>query len=432
MCGLIGIINNESNFQQKKKLGNLFSQLMWVGALRGFDSTGVALCKTEDKKLVDVASYKRALCSTDFLATKGYERLLRDFGEYKYIIGHNRAATKGSVIDMYSHPFEFNNLIGVHNGTLYNHNSLNKETFTSDSEALYHAMNEGDAVKVLEKADGAYALIWYDKNDSKLYLARNKERPLYLTTTKDKSVSVLASEYQMAEWILNRNGYPVEKSWEIPVGKIMYINDDDPDTLNEVATFKPYEKPNFPMTNYTGNSYGGYTSKRTKFRHRYKTNHKVYVQVTNVEIIGRSKRVEGYVLDDLFIPVCRVWLTESHPAYETIAPGMVFTSICNSSLYTEGSLKLEIYVNSSDTTVIPDYYTDDEPVLTDEEHEVYEDVVLGPNNKLLSKEEWEKASPCCCVCSSPIPWDDAEEVIYLHNDEPMCQGCVTSHHDWMM
>lgn len=120
-------------------------------------------------------------------------------------IGHVRAATIGSKTKENAHPFEFDNLVGVHNGTLENHYMMMADANQSikglpvDSQMLYKLLDEdskNDPIKynTLSKFDGAAALLFTDKRDpSKLLIYRDENRPLHFGMIgKDMYISSLA------------------------------------------------------------------------------------------------------------------------------------------------------------------------------------------------------------------------------------------------
>lgn len=111
----------------------------------------------------------------------------------KLCIGHTRAATIGDVNIQNAHPFQFNHVIGAHNGTLTNYhqliekyNHLNPEIFNLtnlniDSKLIFAAINEFNDLRVLSDLQGAAAIIWRDFRNNLPYLNvwRNNERPLH-------------------------------------------------------------------------------------------------------------------------------------------------------------------------------------------------------------------------------------------------------------
>lgn len=88
--------------------------------------------------------------------------------DIKNFIGHTRYATKGSKKEKNNaHPFQFEKVIGVHNGTIFNYEELQKEEdqdFKVDSEFLYYMINKYGLIKTLPRLEGKLALAYYEKD----------------------------------------------------------------------------------------------------------------------------------------------------------------------------------------------------------------------------------------------------------------------------
>jgi hypothetical protein len=200
MCGLVGVITKLKNGFTKQQ-SEIFDNLLFVDQLRGKDSTGIFLVTNDGT--MDMA--KEASNATDFRTRPEYTRLLtKSISRGAALIGHNRAATKGSIIDENAHPFVVDNRITlVHNGTLWGDHKKLADTEV-DSHAIAHVIHEnGDNVEAaLKLLTGAYALIWHDYLNKTLNIVRNKERPLHWMETDD--CWIWASEANMLHWIAMR------------------------------------------------------------------------------------------------------------------------------------------------------------------------------------------------------------------------------------
>lgn len=238
MCGIVGMISTSFGGFQLKDI-TLFNQLLTCNSVRGEDSTGVF---GVDK-----------LGNAEYLKTKGNpfeliksneyndfsERIFKDF---KFVIGHNRKATIGSITDETAHPFQEGNIVLVHNGTLLNHTNLTNETVLVDSHAITHAIVTKGYKQTLKELQGAFTLVWYDATDKCLRFVRNDKRPLHLLQTN--SNIYLSSELELVEWIISRETIttPTIKVCSITPGYVYSINLDKPDTLDtEQVDF--YEPP---------------------------------------------------------------------------------------------------------------------------------------------------------------------------------------------
>ncbi len=197
MCGLVAIISKkEFGFDFKSQ--TIFEQMLYADALRGEDSTGIYGIN----KYGNLRSHKSAKHAYEFLQTKSFQDFKSDmFKDYRIVVGHNRAATKGAVKDENAHPWIEDHICLVHNGTLTYHKNL------ADTEVDSHAICKAFAKKgykeTLPEIMGAFALIWYDAKEKQLCLARNSQRPLWIVETPE--ADYYSSESEMLLWLLKRN-----------------------------------------------------------------------------------------------------------------------------------------------------------------------------------------------------------------------------------
>jgi hypothetical protein len=208
MCGIVGaIVKGSGGFSIKAE--NSFLELLYVDAVRGYDSTGVIAVKKDGGFGIMKEAEEAALFIPAFKATKLFTDM---FSQGKALIGHNRKKTIGEIKDETAHPFVVDDTFAlVHNGTLSGHRLLAEKD--TDSEALAHVIKEvfdkdtwkEDLEEVLGRVYGAYALVMFDQKKEHVMFLRNKERPLWLCETGD--TLFFASEPMMASWILCRNGY---------------------------------------------------------------------------------------------------------------------------------------------------------------------------------------------------------------------------------
>lgn len=190
-----------------------FEQMLVINTVRGKDSVG---CFTKfgngDVRAIKHGSHPFNLMRSD--EWKEFRQSVLNRG--KFLIGHNRAATMGQVNTENSHPFVEDHIILVHNGTLRSQTNLTAKSTQVDSNAIAHALVEeqDDPRRVLDRIDGAFALIWYDSKKDKLYAARNEERPLVLIESARHFV--LSSETWIAAYPMARNNLEVKEVTNIP------------------------------------------------------------------------------------------------------------------------------------------------------------------------------------------------------------------------
>lgn len=200
MCGHVGVAGHLT-----KKEEDVFKQLLIVDSLRGTDSTGVAVIPSFQpvKVVKDIGN------PYELMDRKSFDKAL--LGLNRAIIGHNRYATVGGVDKNTAHPFEFDTLVGAHNGTLTNKwNFDNHSDFAVDSQALFNQINKTGLKDAMSKATGAWCIIWWDKVNESINFLRNKERPLWMVRTSDGKTLFWASELWMLEGVLARNNIAFE------------------------------------------------------------------------------------------------------------------------------------------------------------------------------------------------------------------------------
>lgn len=167
-----------------------------LDTIRGADSTGIF----SSSKYVEKNEIVKDT-GTPFdgiLDSKGGKSVF--FNNNKLLIGHNRAATKGKVTPENAHPFEHDHIVGVHNGTIRKqHLFLDHTKFEVDSDNLYYNLSKEGLEETLKKTDGAYALVYYDKEQQEVNFVRNNERPLYYMYSEDGKCLFWASEPWMLE-----------------------------------------------------------------------------------------------------------------------------------------------------------------------------------------------------------------------------------------
>ena len=210
MCGIFGAVSSKGPLSRQQM--DFIRQATITGQLRGEDGTGWIL----QTPAGEVTSYKKAMTGTDFLESRIGRKGMRDLNKAQAVIGHNRKTTSGSDTDGDCHPYDYDSLIGVHNGTLPPHilNRLDKGDPVArvDSAELYAAIDKADdPTVVLNKLHmGSFALAWIDKATNEICLTRNDERPLWASSGDDGLY--FSSEPGMLFWLMSRNGLEAEDS----------------------------------------------------------------------------------------------------------------------------------------------------------------------------------------------------------------------------
>ena len=202
MCGLVGVMSRLVSEDAKKA----FHDMLYLDVLRGEDSTGVAAISNLQSDKMEVEMFKSVGSTTDLFDKHSKNKKFRSL-TYKPVsiyIGHNRFATQGAINEESAHPFEFENVVGAHNGTVNQHSMKDFNGYKEhniDSKIIFsHLSHTRDINTIWKDADGAMALVYFDKNNHTLNLIRNKERPLHFVYSKDDKTLMWASESWML-WV---------------------------------------------------------------------------------------------------------------------------------------------------------------------------------------------------------------------------------------
>jgi predicted glutamine amidotransferase len=252
MCGIVGVVVKAKNGFIKQTEDSFF-QMLFVDVLRGQDATGLiavenntafSIAKSAESPEWFIPEFKRnATCNIMYTKGKAY-------------IGHNRKKTIGAISDETAHPFVVDKKFAmVHNGTLHDHEKLANTAVDSEALAIHiykHLELAGDKVgdvskafeEALGKVSGAYAIAAYDQVRNRVYLLRNKDRPLSLIETDN--AWYFMSEPLMGGWILSRNDYSYGKLKidHILEHQLIQIDlDDSTLTKNLITPKKSYSQP---------------------------------------------------------------------------------------------------------------------------------------------------------------------------------------------
>lgn len=200
MCGIFGFVKGSPATAGYREF--MYNSLI-VGQLRGMDGAGLAVI---DKDFVP-ASLAKATLGMNLAHSKAGQELLNKVVGSRAAFGHHRFKTHGEDKDEHCHPFVFNHITGVHNGTVPAHTLRNIDIADShevDSGRIYAALSKTkDPLDVLKKIDmGAYALVWFDEETNTVHMARNTERPLHVI--EGPTGVLFASEAGMLEWLSGR------------------------------------------------------------------------------------------------------------------------------------------------------------------------------------------------------------------------------------
>lgn len=186
MCGLAGVAGNTN-----VKVRDAFLDLLLVTQLRGRDATGVFTVKADNS-----THYAKEVGVPEYLFDKkSFDQALH--GVPKVMAGHCRAKTVGDNTRANAHPYDFDNVIGMHNGTLRGHHNMEGYDYKrTDSHCLYSNIDRYGVEETVRKLDpdGAYALVFWDKVNNRINFLRNEKRPLWFAWSKAKDAVFWCSE----------------------------------------------------------------------------------------------------------------------------------------------------------------------------------------------------------------------------------------------
>jgi len=194
MCGHVGIAG-KLEFRDEAVL----KRLLIYDYFRGPDSTGFAsLRNTGEVKVAKIASHP-----IDLFDSKRFNDALNGAASSVFL-GHNRSATKGLVNHINTHPYEFDHIVGAHNGTLEDSSwkALEEnldEKYTTDSMAVIAHIAKFGIEKTVPLLCGAWALVWIDTKEKTLNFLRNKERSFWYAYSEKLDKIFWASEWHMIE-----------------------------------------------------------------------------------------------------------------------------------------------------------------------------------------------------------------------------------------
>ena len=207
MCGIFGFAKKgeSQNDFQVEKIREMMSNLADNSVVRGKDSTGVAIISPKYNNI-----WKSTLSSQELLSHSDWDTILGGIDRSATIgLGHVRMATHGEITARNSHPFSMGNVIGAHNGVIYNHDALASDMdidIEVDSEAIFAAIDKYGVKDAVEKLRGDYALTFVKDNPYKLYLLREDSRPMQYAYWKKARTLFWASTEAILKDSLRKSG----------------------------------------------------------------------------------------------------------------------------------------------------------------------------------------------------------------------------------
>ena len=259
MCGIVSVIQKDWSTTLNYTAERVFKQMLFANVLRGGDGTGMFWKDSVKEKV-----FYNKVAAPSWEAIPKLKELNEIAGIANWVVGHNRKATMGVHTEDNTHPFCEGPIVLVHNGTLTNLWELEKVVgkCAVDSQAIAKLLAKFKPKQALEMVEGAYALVWYNTDEAKLYYTRNNERPLWLV--ESETHYFLVSEAELAEWIAARNDILITKITEVAQDKIYSMGINRKGKLQiSVVNFTPKVKkyvttPKYPTYAGEYSDYSGY------------------------------------------------------------------------------------------------------------------------------------------------------------------------------
>lgn len=221
MCGIVGAITFGTLPKKEEKIRQesiiyIGSELLQLTQPRGKDATGVSTLFSNG----DYMGMKIGIGATEFIFNmkenhKNYKNFIKLWRENpdpaKIFLGHCRKSSVGnSYNNVNNHPIKVGDIIGIHNGTLTNHDVIFKKLKCKrdgevDSEAifrlLHHYSDNGtipfttEMVKsITQRLQGSYAVLAFSGNNPYQLAMFRDERPIEMMFVRPLKTMFIASE----------------------------------------------------------------------------------------------------------------------------------------------------------------------------------------------------------------------------------------------
>ena len=338
MCGIVGAfgfagLEGDGEVARRESMVKLFTEILQVTHKRGEDATGVSALFDNGDFMIQ----KHGVSSLEFITkfggtTKDYEGFLKlcrsNKSRLNIMIGHCRKSSVGNTWDNENnHPVRAGEIVGIHNGTLKNHNKIFEKTGLQrdgvvDSEAIMRLLqaytNNGkdpfttEALKeTITRLEGTYSCLAYNVNNPYQVAAFRDGRPMEFALIKPLKIMLVASEkvfleqaffvynkiaklYNLGDSVIKKDDvhFDVLPNDEVAVIDLTRpVNDKTIcDDLLDRENTRPITRIwKTAYTTYSGNEYSG-NNRPTGF-HGNQTSHKA----TNSNLPATTKKEEDTV-----------------------------------------------------------------------------------------------------------------------------------------
>lgn len=134
--------------------------------------------------------------------TESGSQLLKMASSSRCFLGHTRTATRGEVSIPNAHPFNIGDILGVHNGVVYNHDEMNRRYGRSFEVDSMHVFAHIDENKPLGELLGYGTFFWTRKSEKweKIYLAKTVAGALSIARFFRDEEALVNDNHFMLAW----------------------------------------------------------------------------------------------------------------------------------------------------------------------------------------------------------------------------------------
>jgi asparagine synthetase B (glutamine-hydrolysing) len=187
MCGIFGQFTTNPDPSRVRLLA-----LLNQG--RGKDAIGLLGADVNGNgKLGKWHWWKRAISPTSALKENTAE--ISRLAAKRLVLGHTRLGTKGKNTDDNAHPFQTKNIIGAHNGIIYNDTQVGAGEHAVDSEVIFRLLQK-HGTNGLKKLQGYAGVWWIDTNQPEYFWLWMDSGELAYWRDKDRTEFVFSSDWK--------------------------------------------------------------------------------------------------------------------------------------------------------------------------------------------------------------------------------------------